>query len=163
MATGKPAIPTLRSVDLREVQGAVNAIRERLRALDELLGTVQLQAQQSSNLNTQINNIIGALRSQLAALLVPQSPNRVFAGPSAGNPAIPTFRALVWDDLPLPSELPSTSAIDGSELVAIERAGEMLYTTLQAIADLSPGGDVVLYDNEGRAMLTGSGQAILVR
>lgn len=31
----------------------------------------------------------------------PQNANEVFAGPSSGSPAVPGFRALVGDDLPL--------------------------------------------------------------
>lgn len=39
----------------------------------------------------------------LGATLATQTANRIFSGPSGGSPATPTFRALVADDLPLPT------------------------------------------------------------
>lgn len=43
MATGKPAIPVVKNADPRSLEGAFNAIRERLRLLDAQVNTTALE------------------------------------------------------------------------------------------------------------------------
>lgn len=68
MALGKPAVPTLRSVDLREVQGAVNAVRERLAAIETQLTNTTSVATVASTSNDQVNATVNALRAEVARL-----------------------------------------------------------------------------------------------
>jgi hypothetical protein len=43
MATGKPAIPVVKNADPRSLEGAINAIRERLRLLDAQVNTASTE------------------------------------------------------------------------------------------------------------------------
>lgn len=66
----------------------------------------------------------------LAVTKATQAASQVFAGPSSGGAAAPTFRPLVWNsDLPLYSTLGSTSGLDGDEHIAVEKGGTFIQTT----------------------------------
>lgn len=68
MSLGKPAIAVLRSVDLREVQGVVNAIRGRLLAIETQLTSTTDVAAVAATSNDQVNATVNALRAEVARL-----------------------------------------------------------------------------------------------
>jgi hypothetical protein len=145
MAVGKPAIPTLRTVDLREVQGAVNAIRERLRVIDAEVTVLQSNGQGFTNAKA-----IAILQAQMSLLTT-----------ALGGTALAALQVLMagGDGIVVHS---GTSLI-----VRSLEAGDNVTITFPDGVDGNPvissaGGDSVLYDGEGRAMLTGDGHAILV-
>lgn len=73
----------------------------------------------------------------LALTLANQNPAIVFAGPTSGGAAAPTFRSLVWNnDLPLYSTLPSTSGLDGDEHIAVEKGSTFIQTTTRFLASI---------------------------
>ena len=73
----------------------------------------------------------------LTADLNTQNANLVFAGPSSGSAAVPTFRSLVSDDLPL---VPAVKGGTGHSSYTI---GDLLYadtsTSLAKLADIATG------------------------
>ena len=147
MALGKPSIPVLRSVDLREVQGAVNAIRERLKALDFSLSDLILQ---TGSIRTGNSQAIATLQAQIASLIA-----------LVGGPAIAELQDL------LQQEDGFVVLVDGDLLTRVFVEGAGIQITNPDGVDGAPvfetlPTDMVLYDNEGRAMLTGDGRAILV-
>lgn len=129
MAFGKPAIATPNAIDLRAVQGAIMAARQRIETLEAALTTLQAlpnsSAAQIAQLQAQISAIIAS-----SATLGLKAPNTVLAGPASGAQAVPTFRALQWADLPLLSTLSVTSGLDEDDLLLLERAGTRLQATL---------------------------------
>lgn len=68
MALGKPAVPVVRSADPRSIEGALSAVRERLRAIEAQLGTTSLQAGQSTLTLSQSNSSVANLQAQISAL-----------------------------------------------------------------------------------------------
>ena len=68
MALGKPGIGTVRSAG-REVQGAVDAIRQRLEAIELLLATVEAMANTSAQKNATFTASISFLQSQINAIV----------------------------------------------------------------------------------------------
>lgn len=160
MSLGKPAISTPGRLELRPVQAAIQAARQRIEALEALvnvLSNTSLSASALATLQAQVNAIVlgnGTVSSvgltvpafmsvtgspvttsgTLAVSLADQPRGLVFAGPESGADAPPDFRALQWNyDLPLISSLPFTSGLDGHEIVLIERYGEMFWTTVDDI------------------------------
>ncbi len=90
-----------------------------------------------------------------------QAANQVFAGPISGIATTPLFRALAWDDLPLPSELSGTSGIAGADLVAVEQGGVMIQVTVAQLQAAVGGGTVTSVDVAvPAALLTTSGGPI---
>ena len=73
----------------------------------------------------------------------PQDPGFVFAGPvdpvgSSGNNATPSFRALDWyyDIPPFTTMLYTTGLVNG-DIIAVERYGQMGWTTLGEVVELA--------------------------
>ena len=80
----------------------------------------------------------------LTAALANQSANRIFAGPASGAVAAPTFRVLVWDDIPTISSLSGVSNLSGTDLVAVELSagGNRVQATISQLASTVGGGTV---------------------
>lgn len=147
MALGKPAVPVLRSVDLREVQGAVNAIRERLRALDTSLSDLILQV---GNVRTSNAQAIATLQAQIASIIA-----------LLGGDALQALQTLLQDadgTVFLADGVLFTRVFEAGIGIAISNADG---TDGVPVISSTPV-DMVLYDGEGRALLTGDGGAILV-
>jgi hypothetical protein len=69
MATNKlSSIPVVKSVDVRDINNALNAVRECVRVLSDALGTVSAQANTTTFNANQGNANIAALQAQIAAL-----------------------------------------------------------------------------------------------
>ena len=128
MAFGKPDILDPK-FELRPIQAAIRAARQRIVILEAAVTVLQ-------NVGSTTQNV-AVLQAQVASLLAllsnVQDANTVFAGPRSGSAAQAQFRTLGWADLPLVSELSFTSGVDGDELVAVERDGTMVYTTLPTV------------------------------
>jgi len=158
MALGRPAIATPNQLDLRAVQGAVSAARQRIEALEAALNQLQLAPSNASAialLQAQVARLLSAVGSGAIspAQFGDQAAGTVLAGPLLGANAPPTFRELEWHfDLPLITSAPYTSAIEGDEAILVERYGQILYTTLndlialvrQPFAWIDFGGDTTL-------------------
>lgn len=149
MADGKPAVPVIRSNDVRDVEGALNAIRERLRKLDAEAASLARQVTILQNAGS------GSLSSILAQLAILQA---AIAG--AAFIALQTLVEIGPDGIVIRSGSNLiTRTLEAGSNVTIENGdgvdGNMVISS-------TGGGDVVLYDNFGQAMLTGEGQALLV-
>lgn len=168
MATlGKPAITTPARLDLRPIQEAIQNSRQRIEALEaavNALNSASLSASAIAALQAQVTAITlasGTVTSvrmtvptfmsvsgspitssgTLAVSFANQPAGMVLAGPVSGADAAPDFRALEWYyDLPLFSTLSFTSGLDGSEIIPIERYGNMFWTTLADIAAFARSG-----------------------
>lgn len=66
---GRPAIPGVRALSIREVQTAIDRIRERFANVDALLATTTAQSGQSTLVVSQANASISNLQRQLSALV----------------------------------------------------------------------------------------------
>lgn len=151
MALGRPAISDVKNLDVRAVGAAVAAARQRIEAIEAAVAQLQLVPGGTTS-------AIALLQAQVARLLTAvgsgsispaqfgaQSPGHVLIGPVDGANAVPTFRELQWHyDLPLITEAPYTSSIEGDEAILIERYGQLLYTTLNDLIALTRGGFVWL-------------------
>ena len=130
MAFGKPAILDPK-FDLRAIQDTIRSVRQRLEQIETAVTNLQNTATGTQSVTT--------LQAQVASLLSlfsnVQDPNEVFAGPASGTTAAQAqFRALVWADLPLVSDLSFTSGIESDALIAVEIDGAMYYMTLGDLA-----------------------------
>lgn len=147
MATGLgfPAISTPNALDLRSVQTAISNARQRIEKLEALIATLQSSTNTGG---TPTSVSLSALKAQLAALT-----KRVvtienwFLGDDPG--------IVVW----LGSSL-GTRVLEAGDNITITNPNGQLGNPV--ISSEGGGGDNVLYDNTGRAMLTWAGQAILV-
>ena len=161
---GKPAIPTPNALDLRVIQAGIAAARRRIEMLEEAVRALELAPSSTSNqlalMQAQIDSLVladGTVTSvaatvptfmsvggtpitgtgTLAFTFNAQSRGEVFAGPVSGSDAAPNFRALQWYyDIPLFSSMSFTSGLDGTEIVPVERYGNMYWTTVSDIAAL---------------------------
>src|SRR5262245_49255785 len=68
MAVGKPGIPNVRGMGERQVQGAVDALRQRLEAIEKLLTTTDKIARVASQAGSTTNATLSNLQSQITQL-----------------------------------------------------------------------------------------------
>ena len=162
MAFGKPAISTPNKIDLRPVQGAILAARQRIEALEAAVAVLQnnpgnaaaisaLQAEIAgltltgsgtvTSVSATVPSFMGIAGTPvtgigtLAFSFNAQPPGMVLAGPVSGADAAPDFRMLQWDwDLPLFSSVSSLSGLDGHELILVERYGAFHWVTASQVA-----------------------------
>lgn len=152
MATNnKPAIPVLRGTELRSIQDIINAIRERLRTVDntvaELLTRVNVtqtgSAQAIASLQAQIaalNNALGGVTLILLQAVLLQGPDGFVI--RSGNNLFRTRVLEAGDNI----TIENADGVDGNPLISSSGGG----------------GDVILYDNEGRAAIAADGGAIFL-
>ena len=141
MALGSPAISDIRTLDVRSVQAAVSNARQRIEALERAIVLVQ----SSSGGSSSSSGVLTALRAQVT----------VMAATVAVLDAVLSGTGLV--------------AVSGGVLFArVLQAGSNITITYPDGAAGNPviaatgAPDGVLYDDTGRALLTGDGRAILV-
>jgi hypothetical protein len=91
----------------------------------------------------------------LAATLANQSANRVWAGPTSGGAAAPTFRALVAADIPSLSSVyqPRDADLDTWATLTPSANAQSLvtaanYSAMRTLLSLVPGTDVQAYDSD---------------
>lgn len=118
MATGKlSAIPVVKSVDVRDINNALNAVRECVRELNAAIGTVGSQANQTTYNASQGNATIAAMQAQLATL---QSQLAALAASVVGPTAV--YRAdqaiSVFDSV-YPSSSGGVSPVDTQDPTAV--------------------------------------------
>ncbi len=141
MATGKPSISDVRSLDVRTVATAISNIRQRIEALE---GALTLASSTGSATATSNNTQLAIIRQQIAAL---QAAIAGLGGLVGQTPGIE-----VWNGTKTLTRLLAAGLginIKNPDGVA----GDPLITGLPQ--------DFVLYDNTGRAALTSGGLAIL--
>ena len=130
-ALGKPAITTPRSLDLKAVQDAIATARQRIEALERAVASVAGQAGQTAYSGG--------------------------GGASASTVAIQTLQAQITAlDLEV-----NTLQDQMAALLALADGFVTITGGVLGSASGALGGDTVLYDNEGRALLTGDGRALL--
>jgi hypothetical protein len=144
MALGKPAIPPVNALELRVVQTAVSNARQRIEAIEASLGTVSATVQAASGTSVSLN----ALRAQVALLATEIGALLALLSNPANGIVVKSGSALITRTLVEGANITITNA-DGT-------GGDPV------ISAITPSADGVLYDGEGRAMLTGDGHAILV-
>lgn len=152
---GYPAINTPNRMELRELQGAVLAARQRIEALERYIGQFDL-----GGLSAKVQNSAGGAGSvtsvnmtvpdfmtvsgvpltragTIALGFAPEAAGTFLAGPLNSPDSAPTFRPIDWYfDIPLFSSMSFISDIDGNDIVPIERYGNMYWTTARAIASV---------------------------
>lgn len=144
MALGKPAIPPINALELRVVQTAVSNARQRIEAIEASLGMVNATVQAVSGTGVSLN----ALRAQVALLATEIGALLALLSSPTNGIVVKSGASLIARTLVAGANITITNA-DGT-------AGDPI------IAAVTPSADGVLYDGEGRAMLTGDGHAILV-
>jgi hypothetical protein len=81
----------------------------------------------------------------LAVTLATQSANLIFAGPTTGSAAIPTFRSLVLADLPAISASNLTNGVTGTGAIAL--ADSPVFTTKITTVNEDLTGKITKYNN----------------
>lgn len=149
MVTDKlSSIPVVKSVDVRDINNAFNAVRECVRVLSTAISSVGSQANQTTFNATQGNTNIAALQAQLAALQV-----QVNALAATAGGATATYRAdatIVKFDVLYPTSDGGVSPVDTQDPTAIFAAVGI------ATADASIGSSVVTQQT-GTLSVTGAG------
>ena len=143
MALGKPAIQTPNQLEIRTIAGAISNTRQRIEALEGAIASlsgagISLSSQTQVLLNT-LRNTVSQLSAQMAVLT---------ALLSSSNGLVTLVNGVLL-----------TRTLEAGDNITIEfpdgAGGNPVISALG-------GGDDVLYDDTGRAMLTGDGRAILV-
>lgn len=154
MALGKPPIPGVRALQLRDVQGAIDRIRERFAAVEAVLSTASAQAGQTTltlgQSNASISNLqrqISALVSRVDAIATPTDKLETFIAAAAIEQYDLVYVTTAGFVSPVrPSEpgaiygaigIATTAAASGANVV-VRRAGTMQITG----AVFEPGGPV---------------------
>jgi hypothetical protein len=118
MATNKlSSIPVVKSVDVRDINNAFNAVRECVRVLNEAVSAVNAQANQTTFNASQGSTSTAALQGQLAALQA-----QVNALSAAGVGPTATYRAdavIVRFDVVYPTSSGGVSPVDTQDSAAI--------------------------------------------
>lgn len=143
MALGSPAISDVRALDVRSVQGAVMNIRQRIEALEKMITLVQSSS--SSNAAGSATGLLTALRAQLTVMAATVA---ILDAVLAGTGLVTVVGGV----------LVARTLVAGTNITITNPTGAAGNPVISATG--APDG--VLYDNTGRALLTGSGHAILV-
>ena len=141
MALGSPAISDVRLLDVRSVGGAVSSIRQRIEALERLITLLQSTSSGSSTSSSTVT----ALRAQVTLMAATVALVDALLA-STGVVAV-TGGVLVARTLVAGANITITNPTGAAGDPVISASGAL---------------DNVLYDDSGRALLTGDGRAILV-
>lgn len=147
MALGKPAIPPINALELRVVQTAVSNARQRIEAIETSLGTVNATVQAASGSNVSLT----ALRAQVALLATEIGALLALLSSPTNGIVVKNGAALITRTL-----------VEGANITITNADGTAGNPTISAVLPPVPSADGVLYDETGRAILTGDGHAILV-
>jgi hypothetical protein len=144
MPLGSPSINTPNKLDLRALQTAISNTRQRIEALEAEVQTATNIANSGGTTSTNLNTLrqqVQALTTRVTAL------EALFAQLTS-----PGF--VAWSG----TALTARTLVAGNDITITNPTG----LGDPVIASTAKGGDRVLYDNLGQAMLTNDGQALLV-
>lgn len=151
MALGSPAIPDPRALELRPIQAAIAAARQRIEALERSLASTAALAGQTAYTGgsgnsaavTALQNSVTALATTVAAIQDITDALTAVSGLVAMVGGVPTGRTLVEGSN---VTITNPDGVGGDPVISVD----------------VPSADSILYDGQGRALLTHSGHALLV-